>query len=116
MENKTRHLFSLWGKPYVIYSSNKFTKLSDSFELGSGPKSSTMIWMIRPGSEIAEILDSGIEKMLGVINTECLVYASQATSKMECHNSYQYESIAAKKVEAILEFMGSNAYLFTLGI
>lgn len=115
MENKTRNVFNLWGKPYVIYSSNNFTKLSDSFELGSGPKSSTIVWMIRPGSEIAEMLDSGIEKMLGVINTECLVYASQATSKMECHNSYQYESIAAKKVEAVLEFIRSDSYLFTLG-
>ena len=115
MENKTRCLFNLGGKPYVIYSSNFFAKLSDSFELGSVPKSSTIIWMIRPGSEIAEILDSGIEKMLGVINAECLVYASQATSKMECHNSYQYESIAAKKVEAVLEFMRSDSYLFSFG-
>jgi len=114
MENKTRHLFNLCGKPYVIYSSNNFAKLSDSFELGSGPKSSTIIWMIRPGSEIAEILDSGIEKMLGVINTECIVYASQTTSGMECNNFYQYETIAAKKVESILEFMRSNAYLFSL--
>lgn len=115
MGDKTKHVFSFFGKPYAIYSTNNFSKLFNSFTEGIGPKSaSSVIWMIRPGSEIVEVLESGDERMLGVINTECLLYANKSTYGMECHNSYQYEEIAAKKFGAVLDFLKSDAYLFTL--
>lgn len=114
MGDKTKHVFSFFGKPYAVYSTNHFSKLFNSFAGEFGPKSSSIIWMIRPGSEIVEVLESGDERMLGVINTECLLYANKLTSGMECHNSSQYEEVAGRKFEAVLEFLKSDAYLFTL--
>ena len=115
MENKSRNVFSFYGKYYVIYASNEGKKLLNTFDHGIfNSEIFSMMWMIWPGSEVAEILSSGDEKMLGVINNDCLVYANKATSEMECNNSFQYENILAKKVEAVFEFLKSDAYLFSL--
>jgi len=115
MENKTRKVISLWGKHYAIYVSNKNIKLfSTSDRDDPASETSSIMWMIWPGSEVAEILSSGSEKMLGIINTDCLLYANKETSGMKCGNSFQFETISAKKVEAVFEFLRSDAYLFSL--
>jgi hypothetical protein len=116
MENKSRNVVSLYGKQYAIYATDEGKILFNAFDHNTlNSENYSLMWLIWPGSEVAEILSSGDEKMLGVINNDCLVYANKATSKMECNNSFQYENILAKKVEAVFEFLKSDAYLFSLG-
>ena len=112
----TRYVITFFGKPYAIYPSYDILKMfnmSDSVIYNSDAW--MIIWLINPGSEIAEILGSGEERMLGVVNAECLTHVNQVTSGMACTNPYQYEEISVRKVEAVLEFLKSDAYLFSLG-
>ena len=112
----TRYVITFFGKPYAIYPNYDILKIFNISECLVNISDTWMIIrMINPGSEIAEILDSGAERMLGVVNAECLTHANQATSGMACNNPYQYEEISVRKVEAVLEFLKSDAYLFSLG-
>lgn len=111
----TRYVITFFGKPYAIYPSYDLLKIFNISESVTHNSDTWMIlWLINPGSEIAEILGSGAESMLGVVNAECLTHANQATSGMACNNPYQYEEISVRKVEAVLEFLKSDAYLFSL--
>lgn len=108
----SKRIITLWGKPYAIYSSPQYNHLFN-FSGYARSESTMIMWMIHPGSEIKEILDSGEERCLGIVNAECLRYAKEKTYGMECGNPIQYEEIIYKKIEAVFEFLRSDAYLFS---
>jgi hypothetical protein len=113
-----RYEIAFLGKIYIIFSEYKYLKAVFNKEVSDewGGNFGTLIMpILHVGSEIYEKLNESEEKFMGVMNMACFDYATEKTINMECSNSVQYEEVSSKKVEAILEFMRSNAYLFTLG-
>ena len=91
----TRYVITFFGKPYAIYPSYDILKM---FNMSDSVIYNSDAWMI-----------------IWLINAECLTHVNQVTSGMACTNPYQYEEISVRKVEAVLEFLKSDAYLFSLG-
>ena len=113
-----RYEIAFLGKVYIIFSEYQYLKgvfnkeAPDKWNKNFG----TLIMpILHIGTEIYEKLNESEVKFIGVMNMACFDYATEKTINMECSNSVQYEEVSSKKVEAILEFMRSNAYLFTLG-
>lgn len=104
------------GKEYVIFSEYQYLKeIFNKDAPGDQDYGTLILPILHIGAEIYEKTKTSEEKFIGVMNMACFKYATEKTINMECSNASQYEEVSTKKVEAVLEFMRSNAYLFTLG-